>query len=74
MRSERVASLLALGTVLLIWLGVLAAHQREGKDQIQGLPAILVGSGLAISCVLSRRRQRSRLYQALLETRQSDKH
>ena len=74
MRSDRFASLVATSTVLLILLGVLAVYQREGKDQIQAWPAILVGSGLVMSCVLSRRRHRSRLYQALLEARQLDKH
>ena len=73
MRPDRFASLVTLGTVLLVLLGVFAASQREGKDQIQSFPAILVGSGLAMSCVLSRRRQRSRLYQALLDARKFDK-
>ena len=52
---------LSLGAPLLIVLGVVASQQRQGKDRIQALPSVLVGSGLIISSAVGRRRRRARL-------------
>ena len=52
---------LSLGAPLLIVLGVVASQQRQGKDRIQALPSVLVGSGLIISSAVGRRRHRARL-------------
>ena len=52
---------LSLGAPLLIVLAVVASQQRQGKDRIQALPSVLVGSGLIISSAVSRRRHRARL-------------
>ena len=43
---------------MLILLALLATNQRQGKDRVQVLPAILVGSGLIISSALGRQRRR----------------
>lgn len=52
---------LSLGPPLLIVLAVVASQQRQGKDRIQALPSVLVGSGLIISSAVGRRRRRARL-------------
>ena len=52
---------LSLGAPLLIVLAVVASQQRQGKDRIQALPSVLVGSGLIISSAVGRRRHRARL-------------
>lgn len=60
---------LSLAAPLLVLLGIAAMLQREGSDQLQALPAILVGLGLVISAVVGRRRRRSRLLRALRSSR-----
>ena len=55
----------SLGAPLLIVLAVLVAQQRQGRERIQSLPAILVGSGLNLSRAVGRRRHRARLLFAL---------
>ena len=52
---------LSFGAPLLIVLAVVASQQRQGKDRIQALPSVLVGSGLIISSAVGRRRHRARL-------------
>ena len=52
---------LSFGAPLLIVLAVIASQQRQGKDRIQALPSVLVGSGLIISSAVGRRRRRARL-------------
>ena len=52
---------LSFGAPLLILLAVVAAQQRQGKDRVQALPSVLVGSGLIISSAVGRRRRRARL-------------
>jgi hypothetical protein len=53
----------------LVVLGFVAMAQRQGSDQLQALPAILVGLGLVISAVVGRRRRRHRLLMALRSSR-----
>jgi hypothetical protein len=53
----------------LVVLGLVAMLQRQGNDQLQALPAILVGIGLVISAVVGRRRRRHRLLMALRNSR-----
>ena len=48
MNQRRAVIWVSLGTPLLILLALLATNQRQGKDRVQVLPAILVGSGLII--------------------------
>ena len=54
---------------MLILLALLATNQRQGKDRVQVLPAVLVGSGLVISRVLGRQRRRARLLADLQRAR-----
>ena len=60
---------LSLGAPLLIVLAVVASQQRQGKDRIQALPSVLVGSGLIISSALGRQRRRARLLADLQRAR-----
>ena len=53
----------------MILLAVLASQQRQGSDRVQAVPAVLVGSGLIISCAVGRRRRRGKLLSALLSSR-----
>ena len=52
---------LSFGAPVLILLALVAAQQRQGKDRVQVIPAVLVGSGLIFSSALGRRRRRARL-------------
>ena len=61
MNQRRAVIWVSLGAPLLILLALLATNQRQGKDRVQVLPAVLVGSGLVISRVLGRQRRRARL-------------
>ena len=54
MNQRRAVIWVSLGAPLLILLALLASQQRQGKDQVQVLPAVLVGSGLMISSALGR--------------------
>ena len=60
---------LSMAAPLLVVLGLVAMLQRQGSDQLQALPAILVGIGLVISAVVGRRRRRYRLLMALRSSR-----
>ena len=62
--------LASLGAPFLIVLAVVAAQHREGRERLQALPPLLVGSGLIISAAVGRRRHRGRLLQALQASRQ----
>ncbi len=44
MNQRRAVIWVSLGAPLLILLALLASQQRQGKDQVQVLPAVLVGS------------------------------
>ena len=57
MNQRRAVIWVSLGAPLLILLALLATNQRQGKDRVQVLPAILVGSGLIISSALGRQRR-----------------
>lgn len=60
---------LSFGAPLLIVLALVAAQQRQGKDRVQALPSVLVGSGLIISSAVGRRRRRARLLQDVQRVR-----
>ena len=63
--KRRVQVLLSFGPPLLVVLALLAAQHRQSSEQVQALPAVLVGSGLIMSSAIGRRRRRGRLLQAL---------
>ena len=62
--------LASLGAPLLIALALMAAQHRQGRDRVQALPPLLVGSGLIAAAALGRRRHRGHLLQALRTSRQ----
>ena len=61
MSQRRAGIWVSFGAPLLILLALLAMNHRQGKDRVQALPAVLVGSGLIISSALGRQRRRTRL-------------
>ena len=69
MNQRRAVIWVSVGAPLLIVLALVASQQRQGKDRIQGLPAVLVGSGLIISSALGRQRRRARLLADLQRAR-----
>ena len=69
MNQRRAVIWVSVGAPLLIVLALVASQQRQGKDRIQGLPAVLVGSGLMISSALGRQRRRARLLKDLQQSR-----
>ena len=69
MNQRRALIWVSLGAPLLILLALLATNQRQGKDRVQVLPAILVGSGLIISSALGRQHRRARLLADLQRAR-----
>ena len=69
MNQRRAVIWVSVGAPLLIVLALVASQQRQGKDRIQGVPAVLVGSGLMISSALGRQRRRARLLKDLQQSR-----
>ena len=69
MNQRRAVIWVSLGAPLLILLALLATQQRQGKDRVQVLPAVFVGSGLIISSGLGRQRRRARLLTDLQRAR-----
>ena len=69
MNQRRALIWVSLGAPLLILLALLATQQRQGKDRVQVLPAVLVGSGLIISSALGRQHRRARLLADLQRVR-----
>ena len=74
MKPDRSVVWGTLGAPLLLVLAILSVQLRQGRDRIQVLPAVLVGSGLMISRSIARRRCRSRLLQDLHQARADDPH
>ncbi len=72
MKQRRAVIWVSLGAPLLILLALVATQQRQGKDRVQVLPALLVGSGLMISSALGRQRRRARLLADLQRVRSPD--
>ena len=69
MKQRRVVIWVSFGAPMLILLALLAIQQRQGKDRVQVLPAVLVGSGLIISSALGRQHRRARLLTDLKRAR-----
>ena len=62
-------SFVSVGAPLLLILALVGVQQRQGRDQVQALPAALVGTGLMISSAVGRRRHRARILSALRSSR-----
>ena len=54
--------LISTAAPLLILLAITGFLHREGKDKIQAIPALVVGSGLVVTGVLRRFRRRRMLF------------
>lgn len=74
MKPDRSVVWVTLGAPLLVALAILSLQLRQGRDRIQVLPAVLVGSGLMISRSIARRRRRSRLLQNFRQARGEELH
>ena len=53
--------LISISAPLLILLAITGFLHREGKDKIQGIPALIVGSGLVLTGGVRRFRRRRML-------------
>ena len=53
--------LISISAPLLILLAVIGFLHREGKDKIQAIPALVVGSGLVLNGMVRRFRRRRTL-------------
>ena len=53
--------LISFSAPLLIFLALTAFLHREGKDNIQAIPALVVGSGLVLNGTIRRFRRRRML-------------
>ena len=53
--------LISLSAPLLILLAIIGFSNREGKDKIQAIPSLLVGSGLVLTGTMRRFRRRRML-------------
>jgi hypothetical protein len=58
-------ALLALSAPLLVLVALLVLSQRQGQERIQALPALAIGTGLAVTSQVRRRHRRRALLQAL---------
>ena len=54
--------LISISAPLLILLAITGFLHREGKDKIQALPALVVGSGLVLTGAVRRYRRRRMLF------------
>ena len=54
--------LISIAAPLLILLAIAGFLHREGKDKIQAIPALVVGSGLVLTGAIRRLRRRRMLF------------
>jgi len=54
--------LVSISAPLLILLAITGLFHREGKDKIQAIPALVVGSGLVLNGAVRRFRRRRMLF------------
>ena len=54
--------LISISAPLLILLAIIGFLHREGKDKIQVIPALVVGSGLVLTGAVRRLRRRRMLF------------
>jgi hypothetical protein len=58
-------ALLALSAALLVLVALMVGLQRQGRDRLQVLPAVAIGTGLLITTRVQRHRRRRALLLAL---------
>ena len=61
-------ALLALSAPLLVLVALVVGLQRQGRDRLQALPALAIGSSLLITTRVQRHRRRRALLQALRQS------
>lgn len=61
-------ALLALSAPLLVLVALAVGLQRQGRDRLQALPALAIGSSLLITTRVQRHRRRRALLQALRQS------
>ena len=54
--------LISISAPLLIFLAITGFLHRDGKDKIQAIPALFVGSGLVLTGAIRRSRRRRMLF------------
>ncbi len=54
--------LISISAPLLVLLAITSFLHREGKDKIQAIPALVVGSGLVVNGAVRRFRRRRMLF------------
>jgi len=54
--------LISISAPLLILLAIMGFLHREGKDKIQAIPSLVVGSGLVLTGAIRRLRRRRMLF------------
>ncbi len=62
-------ALLVLSAPLLILVALVVLLQRQGRDRIQAVPALLIGGGLMVASRVRRQRRRRALLLALRQER-----
>jgi hypothetical protein len=62
--------LLALASPLLILLALLALLSRQGRERLQAVPALLIGTGLLATSAIGRSQRRRALLAALRSQKQ----
>ena len=67
-RRPWIETLLALSAPLLVLMALLVLGQRQGRERIQALPALAIGTGLAVTSQVRRARRRRALLQALRQS------
>lgn len=63
--------LLALASPLLILLALLALLSRQGRERLQAVPALLIGTGLLATSAIGRSQRRRALLAALRSQKQN---
>jgi hypothetical protein len=61
--------LLVLSAPLLILLALVVLLQRQGRDRIQAVPALVIGGGLLVASRVRRQRRRRALLLAFRQER-----
>tara|TARA_B100000965_G_scaffold278939_1_gene236760 strand:+ start:1129 stop:1350 length:222 start_codon:yes stop_codon:yes gene_type:complete len=57
--------LISISAPLLILLAITGLFHREGKDKIQAIPSLVVGTGLVLTGTIRRFRRRGMLLQEI---------
>ena len=61
-------TLLALSAPLMVLMALLVLGQRQGRERMQALPALAIGTGLAVTSQGRRGRRRRALLHALRQS------